>query len=211
MSKWYYAHNGERRGPVEPEEIKRLFESGAIKADDLVWEEGMPDWVRAGSVLQAAPPPLAAGEPTPQPLIGQPAPAIPDYGDFLCWGVILCCMPYVSNLGVILFVILHLVELNAVRTAVAQGRLQPSDYSKNHPVFIGLTLLITGCCCLNLFHPLMMHWRNKSAVFKQQPNAVWFSIVVSIVCYGAMFGLGFLEEFIPAYMEAVQQQEAAGR
>lgn len=42
-------------------------------------------------------------------------------------------------------------------------------------------------------------------------NAVWFSIVVSIVCYGAMFGLGFLEEFIPAYMEAVQQQEAAGR
>ena len=211
MTKWYYAKNGNRNGPVEPDEIKGLFQSGEIKPDDLVWEEGMPDWVRAGSVLQAAPPPLTTSAPAPQPISGQPTPAIPDYGDFLCWGIILCCVPYLGYLAIIVFVILHLIELNAVRTAVAQGRIQPSEYSNNDPVFVGFALLVTGCCCANLFHPFMMHWRNKSGTFKQQPNAVWFSIAVSIVCSGALIGLGFLQGFIPAYLEAVQQQAAAGR
>jgi|694.fasta_scaffold28470_2 hypothetical protein len=211
MTKWYYAKNGSRNGPVEPDEIKRLFQSGEIKPDDLVWEEGMPDWVRAGSVLQAAPPPLTTSAPAPQPISGQPTTAIPDYGDFLCWGIILCCVPYLGYLAIIVFVILHLIELNAVRTAVAQGRIQPSEYSNNHPVLVGFALLMTGCCCANLFHPFMMHWRNKSGTFKQQPNAVWFSIAVSIVCYGALIGFGFLQGFIPAYLEAVQEQAAAGR
>lgn len=211
MKNWYYAQNGTRQGPVDADTIKRLFESGEIKADDLVWDEGMPDWVKASTVLSAAPPPLGGAAPAPQLPPAQLASPLPDYGDFLCWGVILCGVPYLGYLGIILFVVLHLIELNAVRAAVAQGRLQPSEYSNNHPVLVGFLLVLTGCCCFNVFHPIMMHWRNKSGVFKQQPNAVWFSIAVSVVCYGAVLGLGFLQGFIPAFIEAAQQQAASGR
>ena len=220
MSKWYYAKNGNRNGPVEPDEIKKLFQAGEIKPDDLVWEEGMPDWVRAESVLQAAPTELAASAPAPQPLLGQPATAIPDFGDFLCWGVLLFWSPmwcFCARFNIILltlligvFVVLHLIELNAVRTAVAEGRLQPSDYSNNHPVLVGFALFITGCCFLNLFHPFLMHLRNKSGVFKQQPHAVWVSLVVSLVC-GAIVGFLLLTGFLSSFLETMQQQAAAGR
>lgn len=50
MKQWYYAHQGERKGPVDAGTLQNLYRQGHIRPDDLVWQEGMPDWCKASSV-----------------------------------------------------------------------------------------------------------------------------------------------------------------
>ncbi len=46
---WYYSKDGQKRvGPVGTEELGRLASGGGLKAEDLVWREGMADWQPAG-------------------------------------------------------------------------------------------------------------------------------------------------------------------
>jgi hypothetical protein len=47
---WYYADGDEERGPVTESQIRSLIGSGAITRDELVWKEGMDDWVPAAEV-----------------------------------------------------------------------------------------------------------------------------------------------------------------
>lgn len=47
---WYYAHENERAGPVPPVELKQLAAAGELLPDDLVWREGMDEWVAARNV-----------------------------------------------------------------------------------------------------------------------------------------------------------------
>lgn len=41
---WYYSVNGERRGPVAQAEFEKLVTDGVVKAETLVWYQGMGDW-----------------------------------------------------------------------------------------------------------------------------------------------------------------------
>ena len=56
-SDWYYAKGNRQLGPVSSTELKQLAESGQLVADDLVWREGMVEWISANKVkgLFAAP------------------------------------------------------------------------------------------------------------------------------------------------------------
>ena len=47
---WYYSVDGGRQGPVSPAELKKLAEAGKISESDLVWKDGMADWVQAKSI-----------------------------------------------------------------------------------------------------------------------------------------------------------------
>ena len=49
-SDWYYAKGNCQMGPVSSTELKQLSESGKLVADDLVWREGMPEWISAAKV-----------------------------------------------------------------------------------------------------------------------------------------------------------------
>ena len=51
---WYYAVDGERRGPVKEEEIPTLIRRGEIGPESLVWREGMDEWGTARSSLPGA-------------------------------------------------------------------------------------------------------------------------------------------------------------
>ena len=42
---WYFAENGDRKGPVTPEEMQALVESGKLGLATLVWREGFADWL----------------------------------------------------------------------------------------------------------------------------------------------------------------------
>ncbi len=65
---WYYAVNQLQQGPVEREELIRLAQSGAIRADDLVWAPELGDqWVAAGSLT------WLLGAPMPPPVPATPA------------------------------------------------------------------------------------------------------------------------------------------
>jgi len=47
---WYYSVDGDRQGPIGGAELKKLAEAGTLKPNDLVWRDGMADWVQAKSI-----------------------------------------------------------------------------------------------------------------------------------------------------------------
>jgi len=49
-SQWYYAKGDRQLGPVTTAELKQLAGSGSLQPDDLIWREGMDDWVPAQNV-----------------------------------------------------------------------------------------------------------------------------------------------------------------
>lgn len=60
---WYYANAGQQVGPVSQEEFQNLAASGTIRADTLVWREGMSNWLPYSSVAGSTPPPSASPSP----------------------------------------------------------------------------------------------------------------------------------------------------
>jgi len=79
MNEWYYARGGQQMGPVPISEIQRLIAGGELNPlTDLVWKEGMTDWLLAGKVPELAPgspaPGGAAPSAHPQPASGTPYP-----------------------------------------------------------------------------------------------------------------------------------------
>lgn len=46
MTQWYASTNGQQYGPAEEEQLKTWIAEGRVKAGDLFWSEGMPNWVQ---------------------------------------------------------------------------------------------------------------------------------------------------------------------
>ena len=64
-SEYYYTRDGEQFGPVSPLELKALAERGQLQPSDLIWKEGMPEWVpadRVRSLFAARQPSIAKPE-----------------------------------------------------------------------------------------------------------------------------------------------------
>ncbi len=51
---WYYSKNGTQFGPVEESELRAKLAAGEISPVDLVWKDGMPDWLPAARVAELA-------------------------------------------------------------------------------------------------------------------------------------------------------------
>ncbi|QGJ68391.1 Hypothetical protein PBC10988_0500 [Planctomycetales bacterium 10988] len=49
---WFYASDNEQKGPFSKQVMKEKIEEGVILPDDLVWKQGMPDWVPAKSLTE---------------------------------------------------------------------------------------------------------------------------------------------------------------
>jgi hypothetical protein len=67
---WFYAKDDQRLGPVSEQELKGLATDGKLKPGDLVWRDGMPDWVEARTQAVLFPPkvePLPANGADPRP------------------------------------------------------------------------------------------------------------------------------------------------
>ena len=48
---WYYAQQGQRKGPVSEEQIRQLMSSGQIQPTDLLWKKGMAQWTQASQAF----------------------------------------------------------------------------------------------------------------------------------------------------------------
>ena len=46
-AEWYYTSNNEQRGPVTWAKLRELASIGMLKPSDLVWTDGMDEWVKA--------------------------------------------------------------------------------------------------------------------------------------------------------------------
>ena len=66
---WHYMKGDQQHGPVTSEQLKHLARSGALMRSDMLWKEGMKEWVVAGRVkgLFPASVPPAVGRPQPIP------------------------------------------------------------------------------------------------------------------------------------------------
>jgi hypothetical protein len=71
-SKWFYSANGQAIGPVTFDQLRQLGADGRLAHADLVWAEGTPDWVAAGTVAGLLPPAHAQVPTPPPPDIRQP-------------------------------------------------------------------------------------------------------------------------------------------
>jgi hypothetical protein len=66
MPSWWYVSNGARNGPVSNDELSRLFGTGALNGNSLLWKPGMRGWEPAvkiadlKSLLNSLPPELPA-------------------------------------------------------------------------------------------------------------------------------------------------------
>jgi uncharacterized RDD family membrane protein YckC/type II secretory pathway pseudopilin PulG len=80
MTRFWIGRDGARSGPFERDQVLADYESGAVRADDLLWTEGMADWKRADELLgprRAAPLTLAPIE-RPATPYAPPASAVSD-------------------------------------------------------------------------------------------------------------------------------------
>lgn len=44
MSEWWYSEQSKKIGPIQKEELSKLFQNGKISSNTMVWQEGMPEW-----------------------------------------------------------------------------------------------------------------------------------------------------------------------
>jgi WD40 repeat protein len=49
-NEWHYSKNGKRFGPVSGQQLKELAAKGELGPSDLVWKEGMAQWVPASKI-----------------------------------------------------------------------------------------------------------------------------------------------------------------
>jgi hypothetical protein len=47
---WFYSDGETRHGPVTEEALRRLVAEGRLRPTDLVWQDGMPDWVETRTI-----------------------------------------------------------------------------------------------------------------------------------------------------------------
>ena len=57
MASWFYASEGDPQGPFPADQFRNLVTQGVIRADTLVWTEGMPGWQKASEIQGLLPPP----------------------------------------------------------------------------------------------------------------------------------------------------------
>src|ERR1700731_1207150 len=69
---WYYAQNGQQAGPGSASQLQQLARSGQIQSSDLVWKEGLPQWIQAKAIKGLFP---AQAEPIPVAPVAPAAPA----------------------------------------------------------------------------------------------------------------------------------------
>lgn len=64
---WFYVLNGQQVGPVTQAQLEELAQAGTIKADTLVWREGLSNWLPYSQAMGGT---AVAGQP---PVMGQAA------------------------------------------------------------------------------------------------------------------------------------------
>jgi len=165
---WYYSKNGTQLGPIATEEIQTKLASGEIAAGDLVWKDGMADWLPAGQIAElrtagsvpASPSQPSVNSPYSPPATAQPQgpmipnglPIAPTCGKATTAMVLgICGLVFSFCCGLIGLVcgILAIVFGNQAKQLIAQNPMWGADLGKAKSavimgwIAIGLSVLMT--------------------------------------------------------------------
>lgn len=81
-SAWKYSRDGHQKGPVSTAQLKQSAASGELLSTDLIWKEGMEEWVparRLKGLFAPAAVPAQPIIPPPPPPLEEPTSANPDH------------------------------------------------------------------------------------------------------------------------------------
>lgn len=164
MPDWYYTQQKQQRGPVPFEELIALTASSQVEQTELVWTQGMAEWMPASNIpeLAAAVPPLdalaAAAAPTAQVYApGYGAPYVqgallnyqtPNYYDgvrrfqyagfWIRFGAVLIDGIILQVAQGILNAIIYAIDGSAVSSSFVNGLVRPGGFR-----FQGTGLIVT--------------------------------------------------------------------
>lgn len=75
---FFYMQGGQRIGPVSDSQLRKLLSSGQVQSEDLVWQQGMANWLPASQVPGLLAPQAATGASDAQGKSSSPAtPSVP--------------------------------------------------------------------------------------------------------------------------------------
>lgn len=78
MPAWFVSRRGQKDGPYSDAQLKGMAVGGTLTAADLIWKEGLTDWVAAGRVRGLFPvQSTVTGPPKPAPLPSMGPPPLP--------------------------------------------------------------------------------------------------------------------------------------
>lgn len=135
---WFYTSNGNQSGPVSQQELAAKVQSGEVKSTDLIWKEGMTDWLPVDQVLEfsgnAIPSAPQFGTPMSQPSAYNPTAPRPNIPNYLWQSIVvtlLCCLP---------FGIVAIIYATKVDGLVASGDYAGAEAaSKNARLWVNLS------------------------------------------------------------------------
>ena len=95
---WFYTQGrSEQQGPVSEEEIRELIKQRVLRKRDMLWAEGMTDWLRVSQVPAFTLPPLSttSGEPVLPPMASDLPASLPTWMGFvgvisIVFGILTC-------------------------------------------------------------------------------------------------------------------------
>ena len=165
---WFYSKNAQQLGPITEEDFNKKCASGEILTTDLVWMEGMPDWLPLSqitglSLTQKISSPIDLTK-SPESNVGnvmivQPPPVdvqfIPQRFPNYQWQSIVAlllggiqmltiCVP----LGLIFSIIAMVYSSKVEPYFMQQNYLAAQDASKNAKIFMILSLSMSGMVIL---------------------------------------------------------------
>src|SRR5882724_13701011 len=89
---WFYASEGQQRGPHPEAQLRELIARGTVTPDTLVWSEGMANWQRAeeipGLLSDGSGPPVIPGSAGPftSGFVGAGQSVAADFGTWALFG-----------------------------------------------------------------------------------------------------------------------------
>ena len=104
-NQWFFAANGQQQGPYPEAQFRDLIMSGTVRADTLVWAEGMAGWQKAGEVPglmpSGGPPMMPQGGPPPM-MGGGGATGHAITADLPIWGLLGRSIAYILGMLVVI-------------------------------------------------------------------------------------------------------------
>jgi hypothetical protein len=170
---WYYARDGEQRGPIGLDELTEMARTGRLRPTDPVWTESMPEWAPARDVPElglapaveptgpVAPPAggvIADPQGTPIQALSYQAPPITEAASPRAIDLLRQTRPWVRLFAILTFLGTGLMLLagviGLVAVGVGGGRTTPNTWAML--VYIPFALLY--------FFPALFLWRYASRI-----------------------------------------------
>jgi len=146
---WYYSENGQQKGPVSESDLRALVQRGTVRDSDLVWREGLGDWIPVSQATELAESPSPQGAVPAPATAGGPAatnPYVPPQADGAAQpGYAL--QPRTAGTAIASLVCGICVFLCGIFTgipAVICGHVALSQIKKSNGQVIGRGMAITG-------------------------------------------------------------------